>query len=286
MALQEILWTLQNFPRGWQNILDVLLVALVFFLILRLVRGTRAATLLRGILILLVVVFTLSAVLNLQAFSWLLRNSLTALIIAVPVIFQDDIRRWLDRLGRVGLFDTGEGLEEAKRHYLIAEIVDAVRLLARQRYGALIVLERDTGLQEYMDTGVMMESLVSSALLQTAFFPRTPLHDGALIIRGDRAMAAACTLPVSGVRHMPDRTMGLRHRAALGLTEISDAIVIVISEETGKISVVDGGRFYKVLDTDRLAIILGEYIKVPQLNTAGRLLARLRQYVYRQPEGS
>ncbi len=261
MGLQEILWAIQNLPRSWQNILDVLLVALVFFLILQLVRGTRAATLLRGIGIMLVLVWSLSFLLNLQAFSWLLSRTLTALAVALPVIFQEELRRWLDRLGRVLPLPGELRTLQVGQNPLIEEISDAVRYLSRRRHGALIVLERETGLQEYIESGVALDALVSSELLQTTFFPNTALHDGAAIIRGARLIAGACTLPISSARHLPDRQMGLRHRAALGITEISDAIAVVVSEETGRIAVVVGGRFIRNIDAERLAMILAEYLQ-------------------------
>ncbi|MBN1428250.1 MAG: diadenylate cyclase CdaA [Anaerolineae bacterium] len=261
MGFQEILWTIQSLPTSWQNIVDVLLVALVFFLILQLVRGTRAATLLRGIAIVLVLVWSLSSVLNLQAFSWLLGGTLTALAVALPVIFQEELRRWLDRVGRFVPSLSGESVRESDQVLLITEICDAVRLLARRYHGALIVLECETGLQEYIESGVALEANVTSALLQTIFFPNTALHDGAVIIRRGRILAAACTLPVSTARRLPDRQMGLRHRAALGISEVSDAVAIVVSEESGRISVVVSGRFIRSIDADRLAMILGEYIQ-------------------------
>lgn len=260
MGLQEIIWAVQSLPRSWQNILDVLLVAFVFFLILQFVRGTRAATLLRGIGIVLILMWSLSFLLNLQAFSWLLSRTLTALAVALPVIFQEELRRWLDRVGRVLPLPGPENKETQHQDNVIGEISDAARYMSRRRHGALIVLERETGLQEYADSGVTMDALVSSEILQTTFFPNTALHDGAVIIRGDRIVAGACTLPISSARNLPDRTMGLRHRASLGITEVSDAVAVVISEETGRISVVVGGRFIRGIDAERLAMILSEYL--------------------------
>ncbi|MBN1311330.1 MAG: diadenylate cyclase CdaA [Anaerolineae bacterium] len=277
MGLQEILWTVQNLPSNWQNLLDVLLVALVFFLVLQLVRGTRAATLLRGIAIVLVLVWTLSSILNLQAFSWLLGRTLTALAVALPVIFQEELRRWLDRVGRFFPSISGEPVRESEQVLLITEICDAVRLLARRRHGALIVLEFETGLQEYIESGVALEANVTSTLLQTIFFPNTALHDGAVIIRGERILAAACTLPVSTARRLPDRQMGLRHRAALGISEVSDAVAVIVSEESGRISVVVSGRFIRGIDADRLAMILGEYIQRTQRSIFGAWLKNLRR---------
>jgi len=264
VGLREILWAVENLLGSWQNILDVLLVATIFFLILQMVRGTRAATLLRGIAVVLLILWMLSFLLNLRAFSWLLSRALTALSIALPVIFQEELRRWLDRVGRSIPFIGEQAIRKDEREALIAEVAEAARHLSRQRHGALIVLERETGLQEYVETGVMIDSQVTSELLQTIFFPNTALHDGAVIIRHNRAVAAACTLPISAVRHMPDPQMGLRHRAALGITEVSDAVAVVVSEETGRISVVVGGRFIRGIDAERLAMILGEYIRQRQ----------------------
>jgi diadenylate cyclase len=264
VGLQEILWAIENLLSSWQNVLDVLLVAAVFFLILQLVRGTRAATLLRGIAIVLVFLWAMSFLLNLQAFSWLLSRTLTALSIALPVIFQEELRRWLDRLGRfVPLFGE-ETVSRDERQFLIEQMCDAAQHLSRQYQGALIVLERETGLQEYIDTGVTLDATVTSELLQTIFFPNTALHDGGVIIRNNRVVAAACTLPISTARHMPDPQMGLRHRAALGISEVTDAVTIIVSEETGRISVVVGGRFIRGIDAERLAMILGEYIRQRQ----------------------
>jgi diadenylate cyclase len=275
VGLQEILWTVESLPSSWQNVLDILLVAGIFFLILTLVRGTRAATLLRGIAIVIVLVWTLSAVLNLQAFSWLLSRTLAALAIALPVIFQDDLRRWLDRVGRFSPLTAQGTAGERETNRLIAEVCDAVRLLARRRHGALIVVERDTGLNEYIESGVPLDALMSSALLQTAFFPNTALHDGAVIVRGVRAIAAACTLPISTARRMPDPQMGLRHRAALGISEVSDALAVIVSEETGRISVVVSGHFIRGIDADRLAMILGQYIREAQPSRLALWFARL-----------
>jgi diadenylate cyclase len=260
LGLQEILWAIQNLPRNWQYILDVLLVASVFFLILQLVRGTRAASLLRGIGIVLFLLWSLSFLLNLQAFSWLLSRTLTALLVAVPVIFQEELRRWLDRVGRMIPLPGPEGIDSESHEGLIAEIGDAVRYMSRRRHGALIVMERETGLQEYIESGIEMDAVVTSELLQTTFFPNTALHDGAVIIRGSRIVAGACTLPISSARHLPDRQMGLRHRASLGISEVSDAVAIVVSEETGRISIVVGGRFIRGIDAERLVMILAEYL--------------------------
>jgi diadenylate cyclase len=276
VGLQEILWAIQNLPRSWQNVLDVLLVGLIIFLILQLVRGTRAATLLRGIAIFLILVWALSALLNLRAFSWLLSRTLTALAVALPVIFQEELRHWLDRLGRTMPLVGEEGIPEDERVAIIAAIRDAAHQLSRRYHGALIVLERETGLQEYIESGTLLDAALNSDLLQTIFFPGTNLHDGAVILRGSRVVAAACTLPISAARHLPDRQMGLRHRAALGISEVSDAVTVVVSEETGRISVAVGGRFIRGIDADRLTMILGEYIRQRQVSRLTTWLDHVR----------
>lgn len=278
MALQEIIWTIQRLPTRWENILDVLLVGAIFFLILTLVRGTRAATLLRGIAIVLILMYSLSAFLRLSAFSFLLSQALTALAVALPVIFQDELRRWLDQVGRLGLFNTEVRVGNAQTAGVITEICDAARLLSQQRHGALIVLERSTGLQEYIESGTRIDAQITSAMLQTIFYPKTALHDGAVIVRGDYIVAAGCTLPVSSSRRMPDRRMGLRHRAALGVAEVSDAVTVVISEETGRISVVVNGRFVRRgIDAETLAMVLGQYITDDQTSRLVAWVNKLRE---------
>lgn len=260
MGLQEVLWTIQNLPQSWQNILDLFLVGAMFFVILKAVKGTRAATLLRGIGVVLSLVFLLSTLFNLQAFSWVLTRILTGIAIALPVIFQDELRRWLDRLGRM-LSTTTDESDPNNRDDLIHEITNAVKNLSRRRHGALIVIERETGLQEFAESGVPVDSIITSELLQTIFFPNTALHDGAVILRENRIVAAACTMPISTARRLPDQSMGLRHRAALGISEVSDGVIIVVSEETGRISLVINGRFIRGLDPERLNMILQEYVQ-------------------------
>jgi diadenylate cyclase len=239
VARTDILWALQNLPRSWLNILDVLLVALVFFLILQWVRGTRAATVLRGIGIVLILVWSLSTLLNLQAFSWLLSRTLTALAVALPVIFQEELRRWLDRVGRVLTLPQAEDKNPVAQQGMISEIADAARYLSRRRHGALIVLERDTGLQEYAESGVGLDAMVSRLSRPLSF--RAALH-GAAILRGDN-FAGAYTLPISS-RQLPDSQMGRgchHHRHP----EVSDAVSSSF-RRAGRISVVVGGRLFVI----------------------------------------
>lgn len=244
----------------WLAVLDILLVALVIYGLLALVRGTQAVVLLRGIIFLVVATVMLTSFLRLPAFSWLLRNSLPALLIAVPVIFAPEIRRALERLGRAG---TGININtsEAEQEQVIEAIANAAVRLSERRHGALIVIERQVGLKNYTDTGVSLDAIVSVELLVQVFYPNTPLHDGAVILKGSRIAAAACVMPLTSGENITDRQMGLRHRAALGISEVSDAVAVVVSEETGSISVAHNGRMIQRLDAARLRRILAAFYR-------------------------
>jgi diadenylate cyclase len=236
----------------WATVVDILLVALIFYSILRLFRGTQAVSLLRGLLV--VALVALLAASRLTAFNWLMRNSFPVILVAIPVIFQPELRRALERLGRTAPF-LGRGGRETAAQRVMHEVILAVETLSRERTGALIVLEGETGLEEYLESGQRVDAQVSARLLTTIFFPGTPLHDGAVIVRGDRVVAAACVLPLTA-RALPDGTLGTRHRAAVGITEQCDALAVVVSEETGIISVARNGRIARRLDAQRLRRIL------------------------------
>jgi len=244
----------------WLSVLDILLVTLVIFGLLALVRGTQAVVLLRGIIILAVGTVVLTSFLRLPAFSWLLRNSLPALLISVPVIFAPEIRRALERLGRAGA-GINITTHEAEQEQVIEAITTAAVRLSERRHGALIVIERQVGLKDRADTGVILDSLVSVELLVQIFYPNTPLHDGAVILKGARIQAAACIMPLTSGENITDRQMGLRHRAALGISEVSDAVAVVVSEETGSISVAHNGRMIQRLDAARLRQILSAFYR-------------------------
>lgn len=239
------------------DIVDIAIVTLLFYSISLLFRGTQAVTLFRGIALLVIGLISVAAALRLQALSWLLANSLTALVIAIPVIFQPEIRRVLERLGRSAFF--GSRLApEATRVSVIDEIYNAAAKLSRRRHGALIVLQRNSSVQEYIRTGIGLDSVVTADLLATLFWPRTELHDGAVIIDDTgRIAAASCVLPITASRNLPDPNLGTRHRAAVGISEVGDALCVVVSEETGKISLTNGGRMILDLDAQRLQLILG-----------------------------
>jgi len=237
-----------------RDLVDILLVTVMIWGLFLLVRGTRAVSLMRGVILLVIALVLASNFLSLAAFNWLIRNTLPALLVAVPVIFQPELRRALERLGRGGGLISFSSSETAAIK-VSRDIARASQLLAERKHGALMVLERETGLQEYVDTGVPIDGEVSPELLLTIFQPNTALHDGAAIMRGDRIVAAACIMPLAETSHVK-RGLGLRHRAAVGITEQSDAMAIVVSEETGTISVARYGRLVRHLDESRLREII------------------------------
>lgn len=272
--MSDPLWYLQRVE--WIDALDILLVALIFFWLLYVVRGTRAVSLLRGVILLIILTTLLSGGIRLRALSWLTQKVLPALLVAVPIVFQQELRRALERLGRAGaMFGRVTG-DRAILEQTLATTIQACHTLAERRIGALIVLERDTGLQEFADDGVILDAAVTQELLVTIFDPHTPLHDGAVIVRRGRILAAACVLPLS-TAFLADRELGLRHRSAIGVTEDSDAIAIVVSEERGAISVAHNGRIIRNLDARRLKAVLLAFYQ-PALERAWpRWIARTRQ---------
>lgn len=242
----------------WVSVFDILLVATIFFVVLVFLRDTQAMVLLRGVLLLLILVSLLTAFINLPAFGWLVSNALPALVVAIPVIFAPEIRRALERLGRASnLLPTAR--VRSQTNDVIEAVVRAATRLSNRRHGALLVLQRLDSLEEYASTGVMLRADVTPELLLQIFYPNTPLHDGAVIIENNHILAAACVMPLSAsgvLAATPERKMGLRHRAALGSSEVSDGVAIVVSEETGSISVATGGRMIHRLDGDRLEGVL------------------------------
>ena len=248
---------------NWWNVVDLALVTTVFFVILLLLRDTQAIVLLRGAILLIVLVSLLTSLKVLPAFSWLVRNTLPALLLAIPVIFAPEIRRTLERLGRAGTIMpadiTSPGPQDA-----ITAVVSAAARLSGRKHGALIILQRTDLLDEYVRTGVPLKAHVTPELLLQIFYPNTPLHDGAVIIHGDVLVAASCVMPLSAsgvLARTPERQMGLRHRAALGISEVTDAVAVVVSEETGYMSVVHGGRMIRRLDGERLENILRAFYR-------------------------
>jgi len=235
------------------SLLDILLVALIFYGLFYLIQGTRAVQLLRGILLVVfLAVLASSSVFHLTAFSWLIRNSITALLVAIPVIFQPELRRALERLGRPGVLLSRRSTSADQ---IINTLTRSASKLALRRCGALVVLERATGLQDFIDTGVVLDAQLSTDLLLAIFFKNSALHDGAVIVREDRVAAATCVLPLSENPAL-ERDLGTRHRAAIGVTEGTDAIAIVVSEETGAIAVAHNGQLTRYLDEGELSQLL------------------------------
>jgi diadenylate cyclase len=246
----------------WVDALDLLLVTTVFFIILQLLRGTQAMVLLRGVLLLIVLIGLLTSLEVLPAFSWLVQATFPALLFAIPVIFAPEIRRALERIGRAGEIMPTDPSKNSKD--MVSSVVTAASRLSDRKHGALIVIQRRDALEEYIETGVRLDSKVTPEILLQIFYPNTPLHDGAVIISGNTVVAAACVMPLSAsgvLARSPDRQMGLRHRAALGIAETSDAVAVVVSEETGSVSVVHGGRMIRRLDSERLENILRAFFQ-------------------------
>jgi diadenylate cyclase len=235
-----------------RNVIDILVVASIIYWLLWVAQGTRATQLIRGIVTLLAVVFFVGTTLQLTALNWVLSQTWPVLLISLPVIFQPEIRRALEQLGQTSswLPMLRPGVNElASRN--VDELVKAATQLARHRYGALIVLERETGLQDYVERGVPIDGLLTRQLLINLFYPNSPLHDGAAVVRDGRIVAASVVLPLSDNTAATSQ-LGTRHRAALGISEQSDAIAVVISEETGQISIAENGRLQRNLDAERL----------------------------------
>jgi diadenylate cyclase len=269
---------------NWFSVVDLALVAGIFFVLLLLLRETQAIVLLRGVLLLVVLGSVLSGIDELPAFSWLLQTTLPALLLAIPVIFAPEIRRALERMGRAEMFGLGEKAT-SEAEFTINALVSAVVRLSDRRHGALIVLKRHESLDEYVQTGVRLDAQVTPELLLQIFYPHTPLHDGAVILDGVRVLAAACVMPLSAsgvLARSPERQMGLRHRAALGISEVTDAVVVIVSEETGYISIVHGGRMIRRLDVTRLENILRTFFSPkPARKGLGGLLERLFPDMFR-----
>ena len=237
--------------------LDVAIISLLIFWLFMLIRGTPAMAVMRGAFILLLAAIVLARVFDLQVLNFLLENSFTGVLIALPIIFQPEIRRALERVGRTGALAFGASPRYPET---IEALSVAVADMSRRRFGALIVLERDTGLQDYVETGVAVDAIASPELIEGIFYPNSPLHDGAAVLRGNRIVAAGCTLPLS--ENSPPGELGTRHRAGLGITERTDAVSLVVSEETGRVSVAADGRMYMRLDDVRLRALLESLLHV------------------------
>lgn len=242
-----------------QDVLDILIVTYVIYNVIRFVRSTRSMQLIKGIIVLLVT-FQLSAWLNLYMINYVLRNAINFGIIALLVIFQPELRSALERIGRTkfkGIFNFDDEVSQSEE--VVRHICTAAENMSASKTGALIVIERRTKISDIIRTGITVDSNISSELLENIFVPKTPLHDGAVIIRGDRILAAACVLPLTQNPNL-SKKLGTRHRAALGITESSDALVVVVSEETGKISLAMDGTLTRNLNSEALSKALLKFV--------------------------
>ncbi len=250
-----------QFPWVIRHIIDISIVSYVVYKMLLLIRETRAEQVLKGLTILLFVT-KLSEWLQLNTIYWILKNTATVGVIALLIVFQPELRKALEQIGRGRIFDRFMFIQDDKDPlFFINEIARAVQDMARAKTGALIVIERKTGIGDVIETGVKIDGELSGSLLENIFVPNTPLHDGAVIVRGYRIAAAGCFLPLTDNGNI-NKQLGTRHRAALGISENSDALAIVVSEETGVISIANNGKLTRYLDSKGLKEILKKvYVK-------------------------
>lgn len=244
----------------WHNLVDVAILSVFIYQFIRLTIRTRANSLFKGILFILIITWA-SEILQLSALSWLLQQLLSTGIIVIVIVFQPELRRVLNQLGRTGwakkLFASNRQQDTKKTEQQVSEIVRAMVNMSRKHIGALIVFERNTGLGDVIESGTVVNAEISDPLIENIFEPNTPLHDGAVVIRENKIVAAACILQLSNDNSI-SRDLGTRHRAAIGITEDTDAVSLIVSEETGIISMARDGRLTRHLDTRSLTILLTE----------------------------
>lgn len=247
--MQQLIELFSNI--GVKDIVDMAIVAYVFYKLFMLIRETRAEQLIKGILVLLVAT-QISEWLQLHVINWILRNTIQVGVIALLIVFQPELRRALEYIGRTKFLTKSiVDIEDEEIKMTAEEITEAVASLSRQKIGALIVIERETGLNEVIETGTSINGQISRGLLINIFIPNTPLHDGAVLIRKTEILAAGCLLPLTENQNL-SKELGTRHRAAIGITERSDALVVVVSEETGAISIAENGKLQRFLDAETL----------------------------------
>ncbi len=258
--LDRIIAAILQLNIEWRDIVDIFIMSYVFYRIIIIIRGTRAEQLVKG-LILLLLAMVISDQAGLDTLHWTLRQTMTVGLIAIPIVFQPELRRALEQLGRGKIFKSTYWSWSTKDfENMLDELTKAIPVLVKRRIGALIVMERSTGLKEWVETGIAVNGLVTAELLVNIFFPRSPLHDGAVIIRGDQIVAAGCYLPLTDDPGL-SKELGTRHRAGIGITDYSDAVAIIISEETGIISVAHDGVLTRYLDEKKLRKILTDLCK-------------------------
>ena len=253
---------------NWSGWIEILILTAMIYAVFRLFKGTRGSAILSGLIFLYVILFAVTSLSHLDVLNWLLQKLMLYIAVAVVVIFQPEIRRVLAQLGRQPWRNNGM----ASQVNLVEPIMQSVMILSKRKIGALIAIEREIGTRTIQDTGTQMNSAVSAELLSTIFFPHTPLHDGGVIISGDSIRAAGCLFPLS--QKEDQSRLGTRHRAAIGLTEETDAVVVVVSEETGAISMAYNGKIRRGLDEERLRRMLASMLRRERTG-----LARFREKI-------
>lgn len=275
---------------GLADLIDILIVAIIIYGLLMLTRQTRGGAVLKGVVLFLLAT-GLSSVLGLKALNWVLMGVINNGVLVLIILFQPELRKALEAVGRGSLLHIGHEEAVDERERMISEIITCLTDLSRRKVGALIVFERQTGLKDIIETGTTIDARISAPLLENIFEPNTPLHDGAVIIRGDRVAAGACILPLTENRGV-SRDLGTRHRASLGVSETTDATVLIVSEETGIISMAREGRLTRHMDAKSMRTVLeGLFDKprhtIPGLSTLLRRekSAAKKQKPDAQPEG-
>ena len=263
MQVLEFIKTLGS-QIGPTDFIDVAIIAFIIYQILRFIRETRAEQLVKGILV-LIIVMVLAGALHLYALNWVLKNFMQFGMIALVIVFQPELRRALEYLGRSRFFKGKlQSGDKEKAKTAASAIVKAVEHFSTSQTGAIIIIERDVSLTDFTETGVLLDSNLSTEMLEGIFYEGGPLHDGAAIVSGDRIRAAACVLPLTRSKDLPPE-LGMRHRAGLGITEVSDAYAVIVSEETGIISTARDGRLTRFLDLKALEkTLLDIYLDEPE----------------------
>ncbi|KZR56977.1 diadenylate cyclase CdaA [Pseudobacillus badius] len=257
------------------NALDILLVWFVVYKLLMVIRGTKAVQLVKGIFVILAA-RGLSGLFGLDTLSWIMEQALTWGFLAVIIIFQPEVRRALEQLGRGRFFSRNVMQEDKEQRDLIEALTKSVSYMAKRRIGALISIEKETGMNDYIETGIPLHSAVSSELLINIFIPNTPLHDGAVIIQKNQIAAAACYLPLSESPFI-SKELGTRHRAALGISEVTDSITIIVSEETGAVSVTKNGDLFRDLSAEDFEKLLTHELLTKESDSSNRWIWRGRK---------
>lgn len=268
------------------DVIDILIVAVIIYKLLGFIRETRAEQLIKGLLVLVAATF-LSDLLNFYAINWILRGTMTLGMVAIVIVFQPELRRGLEYLGRSKFLKTSfRQVDKTKAKHITTEFIKAVDTFSKDRVGALIILEREIALSDIAETGTTLQAEISAELLGNIFYEGAPLHDGAVIIRGDSILAAGCVLPLTQNRTI-GKELGTRHRAGIGITEHSDAIALIVSEETGIISMAVDGKLSRFLDTKTVEkTLLNLYLDNGELQGKMAFLPKILKKIKRKNDAS